>query len=98
MRLAELRGEVDEDEVALEKQKERERGCGGRETRIELNLPPVLNPKIYGGARVLEASGRPMLLIGRSFKKKSYETTFKIRQKETNRVEETLQFLHSLPF
>ena len=27
---------------------------------------PVLNPKSYHGARVLEASGRPMLVIGRS--------------------------------
>ena len=28
---------------------------------------PVLNPKSYDGARVLEASGRPMLVIGRSY-------------------------------
>ena len=28
---------------------------------------PVLNPKSYGGARVLEASGHPMLVIGRSY-------------------------------
>ena len=26
----------------------------------------MLNPKSYDGARVLEASGRPMLVIGRS--------------------------------
>ena len=39
--------------------------------RIELNLSLVLNPKRYdSGARVLEAPGRPMLVIGRSFKKK----------------------------
>ena len=30
-------------------------------------LQPVLNPKSYDGARVLEASGRPMLVIGRSY-------------------------------
>ena len=30
---------------------------------IELYLPPVLNPVSYDGARVLEASGRPMLVI-----------------------------------
>ena len=34
--------------------------------RIELNMLPELNPKSYDGARVLEASGRPMLVIGRS--------------------------------
>ena len=33
---------------------------------IVLYLLPVLNPKSYDGARVLEASGRPMLVIGRS--------------------------------
>ena len=27
----------------------------------------MLNPKSYDGARVLEASGRPMLVIGRSY-------------------------------
>ena len=27
---------------------------------IELNLLPILNPTSYGGARVLEASGRPI--------------------------------------
>ena len=32
-----------------------------------LYLQPVLNPKSYDGARVLEASGRPMLVIGRSY-------------------------------
>ena len=32
-----------------------------------LNLQPVLIPKSYDGARVLEASGRPMLVIGRSY-------------------------------
>ena len=31
---------------------------------------PVLDPKSYGGARVLEASGRPMLVIERIFKMK----------------------------
>ena len=31
-----------------------------------VQLPSVLNPKSYDGARVLEASGRPMLVIGRS--------------------------------
>ena len=31
---------------------------------IVLYLQPVLNPKSYDGARVLEASGRPMLVIG----------------------------------
>ena len=31
---------------------------------IVLYLTPVLNPKSYDGARVLEASGRPMLVIG----------------------------------
>ena len=30
-------------------------------------MQPVLNPKSYDGARVLEASGRPMLVIGRSY-------------------------------
>ena len=34
---------------------------------IVLYLLPVLNPKSYDGARVLEASGRPMLVIGRSY-------------------------------
>ena len=33
---------------------------------FELNFLPVLNPTSYDGARVLEASGRPMLVIGRS--------------------------------
>ena len=32
-----------------------------------LYLQPVLNPKSYDGARVLEAAGRPMLVIGRSY-------------------------------
>ena len=27
----------------------------------------MLNPKSYDGARVLETSGRPMLVIGRSY-------------------------------
>ena len=36
-------------------------GRGGqREKAIVLYLQPVLNPKCYDGARVLEASGRPM--------------------------------------
>ena len=34
---------------------------------IVLYLLPVLNPMSYDGARVLEASGRPMLVIGRSY-------------------------------
>ena len=34
---------------------------------IVLYLLSVLNPKSYDGARVLEASGRPMLVIGRSY-------------------------------
>ena len=34
---------------------------------IVLYLQPVLNPKSYDGARVLEASGRPLLVIGRSY-------------------------------
>ena len=34
---------------------------------IVLYLQPVVNPKSYDGARVLEASGRPMLIIGRSY-------------------------------
>ena len=34
---------------------------------IVLYLQPMLNPKTYDGARVLEASGRPMLVIGRSY-------------------------------
>ena len=34
---------------------------------IVLCFQPVLNPKSYDGARVLEASGRPMLVIGRSY-------------------------------
>src|SRR5258706_5661708 len=34
---------------------------------IVLYLLLVLNPKSYDGARVLEASGRPMLVIGRSY-------------------------------
>ena len=33
--------------------------------KIELNMLPELNPKSYDGAQVLEASGRPMLVIGR---------------------------------
>ena len=33
---------------------------------IVLYLLPVLNPKSYDRARVLEASGRPMLVIGHS--------------------------------
>ena len=35
-------------------------------SRFVLYCIVVLNPKIYDGARVLEASGRPMLVIGRS--------------------------------
>ena len=31
---------------------------------IVLYLPPVLNPKSHDGAQVLEALGRPMLVIG----------------------------------
>ena len=34
---------------------------------IVLYLQPVLNPKSYDGARVLKASDRPMLAIGRSY-------------------------------
>ena len=34
---------------------------------IALYFLPVLNPKSYDGARVLEASGRLMLVIGRSY-------------------------------
>src|SRR5258705_12988365 len=34
---------------------------------IVLILLPGLNPKSYDGVRVLEASGRPMLVIGRSY-------------------------------
>ena len=34
---------------------------------IVLYLQPVLNPESYDGARVLEASGRPMLVTGRSY-------------------------------
>ena len=34
---------------------------------IVLYLQPILNPKSYDGARVLEASGCPMLVIGRSY-------------------------------
>ena len=34
---------------------------------IVLYLQPVLNPKSYDGAQVFEASGRPMLVIGRSY-------------------------------
>ena len=34
---------------------------------IVLYLLPVLNPMSYDGARVLEASSRPMLVIGRSY-------------------------------
>ena len=34
---------------------------------IVLYLLPVLNPESYDGARVLEASGRSMLVIGRSY-------------------------------
>ena len=34
---------------------------------VVLYSQPVLNPKSYDGARVLEASGRPMLVIGRSY-------------------------------
>ena len=34
---------------------------------IVLYLLPILNPKSYDGARVLKASGRPMLVIGRSY-------------------------------
>ena len=39
----------------------------GPEYYIVLYLLPVLNPKSYDGARVLGASGRPMLVIGRSY-------------------------------
>ena len=38
-----------------------------RQYCIVLYLQPVLNPKSYDGAGVLEASGRPMLVIGRSY-------------------------------
>ena len=41
--------------------------CKRRFNCIVLYLLPVLNPKSYDGARVLEASGRPMLVIGRSY-------------------------------
>ena len=34
---------------------------------IVLYLLPILNPKSYDEARVLEASGHPMLVIGRSY-------------------------------
>ena len=34
---------------------------------IVLYLQPVLNPKSYDGARVSEASGRPMLVIRRNY-------------------------------
>ena len=34
---------------------------------IVLYLLPLLNAKSYDGAQVLEASGRPMLVIGRSY-------------------------------
>ena len=34
---------------------------------IVMYLQPVLNPKSYDGARVLEASGRPWLVKGRSY-------------------------------
>ena len=34
---------------------------------IVLYMQPVLNPKSYDGARVLEASGRPLLVKGRSY-------------------------------
>ena len=32
----------------------------------DLDMLPVLNPKVYDGAQVFEASGRPMLVIGRN--------------------------------
>ena len=38
----------------------------GPKSLIELNLQPVLNPATIGGARVLEALGRPILVKGRS--------------------------------
>ena len=44
---------------------------------IVLYLQPVLNPRSYDGARVLEASGRPMLVIGRS-----YELSIQEEEKE----------------
>ena len=37
---------------------------GTRRYCIVLYLQPVLNPRSYDGARVLEASGRPMELVG----------------------------------
>ena len=48
---------------------------------IYLFLPPALNPKSYGRARVLEAPSRPMLVIGHSF----YEEMLIGRNKDRRR-------------
>ena len=41
----------------------------------------MLNPKSYDGARVLEASGRPMLVIGRSYGFDSIQVMTKLVKK-----------------
>ena len=66
-----------QDEEVEEEQEEEEVEQSGKQLVEECNLlaelycivlylQPVLNPKSHDGARVLEASGRPMLVIGRS--------------------------------
>ena len=47
----------------------------------------MLNPKSYDGARVLEASGRPMLVIGRS-----YELSIQVEVAITKLAEEMMEY------
>ena len=59
---------------------------------IVLYLQPVLNPKSYDGARVLEASGRPMLVIGRSYRVEPIQEEGEETSNLTEETEETTGF------
>ena len=50
-------------------------------------MPPALNPKSYGRARVLEAPSRPKLVIGRSFYKETREEAETAEEAETEEAE-----------
>ena len=52
---------------------------------------PVLNPKTYDRARVLEASGRPMLVIGRS-----YFVSIQVVEEVVQVVEEVVQVVEEV--
>ena len=51
----------------------------------------MLNPKSYDGARVLEASGRPMLVIGRSYVFESIQVGGKLTEEIMKLAEETTE-------